>query len=160
MLCTIEGSRPILVEVQALVSASTFGNARRTASGLDHNRLSLLLAVLDKRVGLNLATDDVFVNVAGGMRSTSRRPISRSSRRSRRACATAPIAPDVVVFGEVGLAGEVRATTQARAARARGRSARVHALRAARRQCRRRDVPKGLEIIGVRTVGEALDALM
>src|SRR6201988_1114017 len=67
VLCTIEGSRPILVEVQALVSASTFGNARRTASGLDPNRLSLLLAVLDKRAGLNLATDDVFVNVAGGM---------------------------------------------------------------------------------------------
>ena len=67
VLCTIEGSRPILVEVQALVSASTYGNARRTASGLDHNRLSLLLAVLDKRAGLNLATDDVFVNVAGGM---------------------------------------------------------------------------------------------
>ncbi len=68
VLCTIEGSRPILVEVQALVSTATYGNARRTANGLDQNRLALLLAVLDKRAGLNLATDDVFVNVAGGMR--------------------------------------------------------------------------------------------
>src|SRR6478736_4878333 len=67
VMCSMEGSRPILVEVQALVSSSTFGNARRTASGLDQNRLSLLLAVLDKRAGLNLSTDDVFVNVAGGM---------------------------------------------------------------------------------------------
>jgi DNA repair protein RadA/Sms len=113
VLCTIEGSRPILVEVQALVSASTFGNARRTASGLDHNRLSLLLAVLDKRVGLSLASEDVFVNVAGGMEVTE--PAAdlavvaavASSLRNR------PVAPDVVVFGEVGLAGEVRSTSQA-----------------------------------------------
>ena len=108
----------MLVEVQALVSGSTFGNPRRTASGLDPNRLSLLLAVLDKRAGLNLATDDVFVNVAGGMSIDE--PAAdlaivaavASSLRNR------PIPPDVVVFGEIGLAGEVRATTQA-AARAR-----------------------------------------
>src|SRR4249920_3670988 len=113
VLCTMEGSRPLLVEVQALVSASTFGNPRRTASGLDPNRLSLLLAVLDKRAGLNLATDDVFVNVAGGM--TLDEPAAdlailaavASSLRNR------PIASDIVVFGEIGLAGEVRATTQA-----------------------------------------------
>jgi DNA repair protein RadA/Sms len=160
VLCTIEGSRPILVEVQALVSASTFGNARRTASGLDPNRLSLLLAVLDKRAGLNLATDDVFVNVAGGM--SIEEPAAdlaivaavASSLRNR------PIAPDVVVFGEVGLAGEVRATAQA-ALRAREAAQLGFArcvipdgsLAAA-------DTPNDLEIVGVRTVGEALDALM
>ena len=65
--CAIEGSRPLLVEVQALVSSSTFGNARRTANGIDQGRLSLLLAVLEKRAGLHLAGEDVFVNVAGGM---------------------------------------------------------------------------------------------
>ena len=67
VLCCIEGSRPLLVEVQALVSSSTYGNARRMASGIDQNRLSLLLAVLEKRAGLNLIAEDVFVNVAGGM---------------------------------------------------------------------------------------------
>ena len=67
MLCCIEGSRPILVEVQALVTSSTFGNARRMASGIDQQRLSLLLAVIEKRAGLNLLGDDVYVNVAGGM---------------------------------------------------------------------------------------------
>ena len=67
VLCCVEGSRPMLVEVQALVSTSTYGNARRTASGLDQNRLSLLLAVLEKRAGLNLVAEDVFVNVAGGI---------------------------------------------------------------------------------------------
>ena len=67
VLCAVEGSRPMLVEVQALVSSSSYGNARRMASGLDQQRLSLLLAVLEKRAGLNLMGDDVFVNIAGGM---------------------------------------------------------------------------------------------
>jgi DNA repair protein RadA/Sms len=160
VLCTIEGSRPILVEVQALVSASTFGNPRRTASGLDPNRLSLLLAVLDKRAGLNLATDDVFVNVAGGM--TVDEPAAdlavvaavASSLRNR------SVSPDVVVFGEIGLAGEVRTTTLA-ALRVR------EAQQLGFRKCVMPDnslssaeSPAGLEIVGVRTVGEALDALL
>jgi DNA repair protein RadA/Sms len=160
VLCTIEGSRPILVEVQALVGTATFGNARRTASGLDHNRLSLLLAVLDKRAGLNFATDDVYVNVAGGM--TIDEPAAdlaivaavASSLRNR------PIAPDVVVFGEVGLAGEVRATSQAP----------LRLREAAQLGFTRcvlpdgniapADAPAGVDVVGVRTVNEALDALM
>ena len=160
VLCTIEGSRPILVEVQALVSASTFGNPRRTASGLDPNRLSLLLAVLDKRAGLNLSTDDVFVNVAGGM--TLDEPAAdlaviaavASSLRNR------PIPPDVVVFGEIGLAGEVRAASQAAL---RVREAKQIGFRRCLlpdRSLAPGDAPEGLEIVGVRSVGEALDALM
>jgi DNA repair protein RadA/Sms len=160
VLCAIEGSRPILVEVQALVSGSTFGNPRRMASGLDQNRLSLLLAVMDKRAGLNLATDDVFVNVAGGM--TVEEPAAdlaivaavASSLRNR------PVAPEVVVFGEVGLAGEVRATPQA-AMRVR------EASQMGFRRCivpehslAEGDRPASLEIVAVRSVGEALDALM
>jgi DNA repair protein RadA/Sms len=148
------------VEVQALVSGSTFGNPRRTASGLDQNRLSLLLAVLDKRAGLNLATDDVFVNVAGGL--AIEEPAAdlaivaavASSLRNR------AIPPDVVVFGEIGLAGEVRATAHA-ALRVR------EAQQLGFRRCVMPDnslapseAPTNLEIIGVRTVGEALDALM
>jgi len=160
VLCTIEGSRPILVEVQALVSGSTFGNPRRTASGLDQNRLSLLLAVLDKRAGLNLATDDVFVNVAGGL--SIEEPAAdlaivaaiASSLRNR------PIPSDIVVFGEVGLAGEIRATAHA------GYRVR-EAQQLGFRRCVMPDnslAPgeslSNLEVIGVRTVGEALDALM
>jgi len=160
VFCAIEGSRPMLVEVQALVSASTFGNPRRMASGLDQNRLSLLLAVLDKRAGLNLATDDVFVNVAGGM--TIEEPAAdlavlaavASSLRNR------PIPSDIVVFGEVGLAGEVRSIAQA-ALRTR------EAAQLGFRRCLMpdgclapADVPAGLEVIGVRTIGEAIDALL
>jgi DNA repair protein RadA/Sms len=160
VLCALEGTRPILVEVQALVTASTFGNPRRTASGLDQNRLSLLLAVLDKRAGLNLSTDDVFVNVAGGM--TVDEPAAdlaivaavASSLRNR------PVPPDVVVFGEIGLAGEVRATTQA-ALRAREAS-QLGFKRCVMpdRSLAPADTPDGLQIVGVRTVGEALDALL
>ncbi|HXT71205.1 MAG TPA: DNA repair protein RadA [Vicinamibacterales bacterium] len=160
VLCTVEGSRPILVEVQALVSGSTFGNPRRTASGLDQNRLSLLLAVLDKRAGLNLATDDVFVNVAGGL--SVEEPAAdlaivaavASSLRNR------AIPSDVVVFGEIGLAGEVRATSHA-ALRVR------EAQQLGFRKCIVPDnslspseSPANLELVGVRTVGEALDALL
>jgi DNA repair protein RadA/Sms len=160
VLCAMEGSRPMLVEVQALVSAATFGNARRTANGLEPNRLSLLLAVLDKRVGLNLATDDVFVNVAGGLNVTE--PAAdlavlaavASSLRNR------AIPPDVVVFGEVGLAGEVRATSQA-ALRVR------EAAQLGFRRCvvpeanaAMEDLPGGLSIVGVRTAADALETLL
>src|SRR5215468_3142699 len=113
VLCSVEGSRPILVEVQALVSSSNYGNARRMASGIDQQRLSLLLAVLEKRAGLNLIGDDVFVNIAGGM--TVDEPASdlgvlaaiASSVRNR------VIPSTTAMFGEVGLAGEVRGITQA-----------------------------------------------
>ena len=160
VLCCIEGSRPLLVEVQALVSTSSYGNARRMASGIDQGRLSLLLAVLEKRAGLNLAADDVFVNVAGGM--TVEEPAAdlaivaavASSIRNR------PLRPGTAVFGEVGLAGEVRAAS-------------LSALRlreAAQLGFRRvvlpegnvaaKDVPSGLAVTGVRSVTEALDALL
>ena len=160
VLCTIEGSRPILVEVQALVSPSSFGNARRTASGLDQNRLSLLLAVLDKRVGLNLLSDDVFVNVAGGLSvdepAADLAVVSAvaSSLRNR------PLPSDVVLFGEVGLAGEVRATSHA-AMRLR-EAAQLGFTRCIVPETTLGglDVPRGLTPIGVTNVGQALEALL
>src|SRR6266498_5783200 len=113
VLCCVEGSRPMLVEIQALVSTSTYGNARRMTSGLDQNRLSLLLAVLEKRAGLNLVAEDVFVNVAGGIAVDE--PASdlgvlaavASSVRNR------GLSPSTAVFGEVGLSGEIRGIPQA-----------------------------------------------
>lgn len=159
VLPAIEGSRPILVEVQALVSAATFGNARRTASGLDPGRLALLLAVLDKRVGLSVVTDDVFVNVAGGMEVDE--PAAdlavlaaiASSLRNR------PIRADLAVFGEVGLAGEVRAASQAGLrVREAAQLGFTRCLMPAN-NLSPADAPAGIEVVGVRTVGEALDAL-
>lgn len=160
VLCTIEGSRPILVEVQALVSTATFGNAQRTANGLDRNRLSLLLAVLDKRVGLNLATDDVFVNVAGGI--AVEEPAAdlavlvavASSLRNR------PLPSDVVVFGEVGLAGEVRSTSQAALRLREAQQLGFTRCVMPEGNVAPEDLPAGLTVVGVRTVAEALDALL
>ena len=108
----VEGSRPILVELQALVSGTTYASPRRMAAGVDANRISLLLAMLEKRLGLHLAGSDVYVNVAGGL--TIDEPAADlgivaaivSSYRNR------AIAPSLVIFGEVGLAGEVRSTSQ------------------------------------------------
>ena len=113
VVCCVEGSRPILVEVQALVSTSTYGTPRRMAIGIDQNRLSLLLAVLEKRAGLSLAGDDVYVNIAGGM--TIDEPAAdlsvvaavASSVRNR------ALSDSTAVFGEVGLSGEIRGIPQA-----------------------------------------------
>ena len=160
VLCCMEGSRPILVEVQALVSAATFGNARRTAVGLDQTRLALLLAVLDKRAGLNLATDDVFVNVAGGMSIDE--PAAdlavlaavASSLRNR------PIQGDTVVFGEVGLAGEVRGASQAPLRVREAQQLGFTRCVIPENNFSASDVPAGMTIVGVRNVAEALDAVM
>ena len=160
VLCCVEGSRPLLVEVQALVSTSSYGNARRMASGLDQNRLSLLLAVLEKRAGLNLAGEDVFVNVAGGI--TVDEPAAdlgvvaavASSLRNR------PVKAGTAVFGEVGLAGEIRGTSQAPLrVREAGQMGFTRCV-VAEGNCAREEAPPGVEIVAVRTVGEALDQLM
>jgi DNA repair protein RadA/Sms len=108
----VEGSRPILVELQALVSGTNYASPRRMAAGVDPNRVSLLLAMLDKKLGMHLGGSDVYVNVVGGL--TVDEPAADlgivasivSSFRNR------AIATDRMIFGEVGLAGEVRATSQ------------------------------------------------
>lgn len=165
VLCCVEGSRPILVEVQALVSTSTYGNARRMAIGIEQNRLSLLLAVLEKRAGLSLAGDDVYVNIAGGMNieepaaDLSVVAAVASSVRNR------GLSPSTAVFGEVGLSGEIRGIPQAplriREAVQMGFSRVV--LPAANVERASADtLVEGheCELIGVRTVGEALDQLI
>jgi DNA repair protein RadA/Sms len=160
VLCCLEGSRPLLVEVQALVSTSSYGNARRMASGIDQNRLSLLLAVLEKRAGLNLAGEDVFINVAGGM--TIDEPAAdlavvgavASSLRNR------PIRGGTAVFGEVGLAGEIRGTTQASLRIREAAQMGFTRVIVPEGNAARDEAPAGCEIVTVKNVGEALDQLM
>lgn len=159
VLCSIEGSRPILVEIQALVSGSTFGNARRMANGIDQNRLALLLAVLEKRVGLTLAGEDVFVNVAGGMAIDE--PAAdlavvaavASSLRNR------PVREHTAMFGEVGLAGEVRGTAQAALRLKEAAQMGFARVVLPAGNITPADAPAGLEVVGVTTVSDALDAL-
>jgi len=157
VVATMEGSRPMLVEIQALVSPTSFGNARRMSLGIDANRTLLLLAVLEKRVGLELASDDVFVSVAGGL------DVSEPAADLGVAAAVAssfrnrPIPAHTAIFGEVGLAGEVRSAGQAG----------LRLREAAQMGFERcilpaRNVPSepaGIEAVGVSTLEEALRSL-
>jgi DNA repair protein RadA/Sms len=159
VVAAVEGTRPILVEVQALV-ASAAGIPRRTALGVDPNRVSLLLAVIERRAGLDVLEQDVFVNVAGGVRlgepacDLGLLAAVASSASSR------PVDAHTLCFGEVGLAGEVRAV-----GRVEQRLAEAHKL--GFRRCvlpelsrSRLQAPADLELVGVRDVSSALDVLL
>jgi DNA repair protein RadA/Sms len=159
VVASAEGSRPILVEVQALVAPAAAGFGRRTAAGVDGNRLSLLLAVLAQRANLDVLSQDVFVNVAGGVR------LAEPAIDLGVACAVASAArkravdPATAVFGELGLAGEVRAVnlTETRLAEAVKLGFRRCILPEQNRS-RIGSLP-GLELLGVRNLLQALDAL-
>ena len=111
--CSMEGTRPILVEIQALVCQSNFGIPRRTAVGTDFNRVNLLMAVLEKKVGLRLAASDAYVNIAGGMKMTEP-AIDLGICLAIVSSAKDIVIPDnVMVFGEVGVSGEIRAVSMA-----------------------------------------------
>ena len=111
--CSMEGTRPILVEIQALVCQSNFGIPRRTAVGTDFNRVNLLMAVLEKKVGLRLAASDAYVNIAGGMKMTEP-AIDLGICLAIVSSAKDIVIPDnVMVFGDVGLSGEIRAVNMA-----------------------------------------------
>jgi DNA repair protein RadA/Sms len=158
VVATLEGSRPMLVEVQALVSPTSFGTPRRMSLGIDANRTNLLLAVLEKRVGLELLGDDVFVSLAGGLSVPE--PAAdlgvaaaiASSFRNR------PVPAKTALFGEVGLGGEIRSVGQA-ALRVR------EAAQMGFTRCLlpARNVPAatdGMQLVGVETLGEALETLL
>jgi DNA repair protein RadA/Sms len=106
---TLEGTRPLLVEVQALASTTSFGNPRRTANGVDMNRLLLLVAVLTKRVGIRLADQDVFVNVIGGLQISEPASDLAVATALASSIRNIPVAADIAIVGEVGLSGELRA---------------------------------------------------
>ena len=111
--CSMEGNRPILVEIQALVCQSNFGIPRRTAVGTDFNRVNLLMAVLEKKVGIHLGTSDAYVNIAGGMKMTEPAIDLGICLAIVSSCKDVVIPDKVMVFGEVGLSGEIRAVSMA-----------------------------------------------
>jgi DNA repair protein RadA/Sms len=108
VLATIEGTRPLLVEIQALVNPTSFGYPKRTASGFDLNRLNLLIAVLERRTKLNLSDKDIYINVVGGLKLNDRAADLAICMAIASAAAARRIDDGVVVFGEVGLGGEIR----------------------------------------------------
>jgi DNA repair protein RadA/Sms len=159
VLCSVEGSRPILVEVQALVGTGAYGNAQRVTSGIDRQRLSLLLTVLEKRAGLPLTGEDVFLNVPGGILVTEPAADLAVIAAVASSIRNQPVLPRVAVFGEVGLAGEIRSVTQPG----------VRVTEAAQMGFTRCVMPagnraphvtaRGCELCGVSTVAEALEGL-
>ena len=155
VLCAMEGSRPVLVDVQALVATNPFGNPRRMASGVDQGRLALLLAVLEKRAGLQLYNRDVYMNIAGGLSLDE--PAADLALCAAVASSHRDVALDSkwAVMGEVGLAGEVRAIAHAQ--RRVDECVRLGFRRIVlpRANLRQIQAPEGAQIVGVSTVLEA-----
>jgi len=162
VVCALEGTRPLLVEVQALVTRTPFSMPRRTASGVDYNRVLLLLAVLEKRAGLLLGACDVYASVAGGLR------IDEPAADLGIACAVAgshrdrATAPSTAVVGEVGLGGEIRAVSQIgrRVAEAAKLGFRRVVLPRASLRALEADGDMEIDAIGVDRIGEALEAVL
>lgn len=154
---TLEGSRPMLVEIQALVSPTAFGTPRRMSIGLDANRTTLLLAVLEKRVGLELLGDDVFVSVAGGLEVTEPAADLAVAAAVASSVRNRPVPARTVLIGEIGLAGEVRSVGQV------GLRIREAAQMGFDRcLLPARNLPPaadGIRLVGVRTLEEALERL-
>jgi DNA repair protein RadA/Sms len=157
VIASIEGTRPVLVELQALVSPTTFGMPRRTSMGIDFNRLNLLIAVLEKKGGIHLGGMDVFINIVGGLKIVEPAADLGIIAAIVSSFRELPLDPQTFVFGEVGLSGEVRAV-------ARG-EARIK--EAAKVGFKRAIVPAGnaerlkdnfgLTITGVRNIDEAIE---
>lgn len=158
---TVEGTRPLLIEVQALVAPSYLTNPRRTVSGVDTNRVHLILAVLEKRVGISLANQDVFINVAGGVRVEEPATDLAVAVAAASNFQEVAVDPGTVLAGEVGLGGEVRAVGQIeKRLREAARMGFKRAIICARNKQNLRGGSVGLEVIGVDNVRQALDAAL
>jgi DNA repair protein RadA/Sms len=157
---TMEGTRPLLVEIQALTSSSAFAYPRRTANGFDMGRLLLLTAVLTQRVGLKLSAQDVFVNVVGGLKIAEPAADLTVALAIASSFRNQVIAPDLVIIGEVGLSGELRTVAQAQ--RRLTEAARLGFVRALVPQnlLKMKDKPDGIELIGARTIGQAMEVAL
>ncbi|MCR5627622.1 MAG: DNA repair protein RadA [Lachnospiraceae bacterium] len=157
--CCMEGKRPIMIEIQALLSDTSFNFPRREAIGTDHNRVSLLLAVLEKRIGLRLGNYDAYVNIAGGMRINE----PALDLGIIMACASSfknrPIDDNMVVFGEVGLSGEVRSVSSIEARV--NEAVRLGFKRIVLPFSQVKDIKsvKDTELIGVKSISDAMELL-
>jgi DNA repair protein RadA/Sms len=159
IVSSLEGTRPLLLEVQALVTPASFGAPRRTVLGADYNRVCLLLAVLEKRVGFPLQSQDAFVNVAGGGRVSEPAADLGLALAAASSYLDRPVRGDVVVMGEVGLTGEVRAVTALAARLKEAAALGFHAAVVPQNNLSGR-ASHPLEVQGVGSVEEAVKALL
>lgn len=155
-VCLIEGTRPLLVEVQALVSKTNFGMPRRTSNGTDYNRVNLLLAVVEKKTGMYFGECDVYVNVVGGIKVTEPSldlgiVLALISSKKDKA-----IDPRTIAFGEVGLSGEIRAVSQTQQRIAEAAKLGFKKCIAPEVSTTGIEIPDGIEVIKVRTIADAV----
>lgn len=156
---TLAGARPLLIEIQALVASSPYATPRRTAVGIDSNRLAIMIAIIEKRIGLTVATEDIFVNVVGGMRLDDPALDLAVGAAIVSGMRDIPLAPDLVLVGEIGLGGEIRG-----AARLESRLKEAHRLGFSRaiapKSKSKLDIPTGLRVDECATFSAALDILL
>ncbi|GAB5534550.1 MAG: DNA repair protein RadA [Rubricoccaceae bacterium] len=157
--CTMEGTRPLLVEIQALVSTASYGTPQRTATGFDAKRLQVLLAVLEKREGLRFSQQDVFLNAAGGVRLDEPAVDLGVALAVASSFRDVPLDSGTAVFGEVGLGGEIRAVSHVEARLAEVKQLGFERALLPKANMKGLQPPKGLELLPVRRLGEALDLI-
>jgi DNA repair protein RadA/Sms len=155
----LEGTRPLLVEIQGLVSASPLGMPRRTAVGVDHNRISLLVAVLGKRLGMELGDQDIFVNVAGGLKVDEPAADLGIVSAMMSSFLDKPVDRELVVFGEVGLAGEIRGVSQPDLRIREAKKLGFSRCLLSHSNTEGIKPPKGMELTGIESIQELYDAL-
>jgi DNA repair protein RadA/Sms len=159
VIASLEGTRPILVELQALVSPTALGTPRRTTLGVDHNRVALLVAILEKKMGLQMHGHDIFLNVAGGVRLDEPAADLGAVVAVASSFLDRPVDPHTLIIGEVGLAGEVRAIGQAEARVREG--AKLGFKRCVLPASSRKQLPAigGVEVVGVQSLNDAWELL-
>jgi DNA repair protein RadA/Sms len=153
---TMEGTRPLLVEIQGLTSHTHFGNPRRTPNGIDFNRLLLIAAVLSRRLSINLSEQDVFVNVVGGLRIDEPAADLAVAAAITSSMRDHPIRADMALIGEVGLSGELRMVGQINTRLREAASLGFQQAIVPRRLQRKERWPQGIEVKEARSLREAL----
>ncbi|MDQ0340156.1 DNA repair protein RadA/Sms [Caldalkalibacillus uzonensis] len=160
VVASMEGTRPVLVELQALVTPTSFGTPRRTATGVDHLRLALMLAVLEKRVGLLLQNQDAYINVAGGVKLNEPALDLGMAISLASSFRDKPTSPYDVVIGEVGLTGEVRGVSRIEQRLAEARKLGFKRAIIPSKNTVGWELPSGIEVIGVQSVKEAIEVVL
>ena len=157
VVATTEGTRPLLVEVQALVASTSYANPQRTTTGFDSKKLQVLLAVLEKREGIRMNQHDVFVNVAGGVRLDEPAVDLGVALAIASSARDVPLDSSTVVFGEVGLGGEIRAVSRVEARLAEAKQMGFEAAMLPKANMRGLKAPKGIKLVPVSRLKEAID---
>lgn len=157
VVCSMEGTRPILIEIQALVSGSNFNLPRRTSVGIDYNRVNMLMAVLEKRAGLMLSGSDAYVNLAGGIKLNEPAIDLGVVMALVSSFRNIPVDSHTIIFGEVGLSGEVRGVSMAAQRVKEAAKMGFTVCIMPKINCEGIDAPKNMKLIGVKNVSEALE---